>query len=403
VVAVAIWATAIPAWADDPAPAPVPPPTPAPLPAPNAPPPTKDQLDAAKKAFDEAQTLYTAGKYHEAIDKLQESYRLSHNVFLLYNIGHSYDQLGDKPKALAFYIQFLQLSAPGVPKRDETQKRIDELKAANVEADLEAVQLVLDEVMGVPKVKPRFKHAAVDSVAPGKSIEITVEVPKDAPWIVTLHYRAADEEAYTAEPLTTWRDRVLVGQIPGTKTTGSSLHYYIEAKDADGNLIVRSGKKSSPNLVKVEEPIAVVVKPKVEDPLLTVEKPHAPPRKLITPTTVSTTVAVVLIGGAITTYLIAKQKADDLEFDATACGQPPCQPFDGFDDKLENSGKRYNRIYQVTLVASVGAVGVAGYFWYRSLTKPKDKLATTKSRGGDWAFAPMFDARSAGVVTARRF
>jgi hypothetical protein len=387
-IAAGVLAAASPAWADAPEPVPVP------LPAP--PPPTKDQLDAAKKAFDEAQKLYGAGKYHEAISKLEDSYRLSRNVFLLYNIGHAYDQLGDKPKALAFYLKFLELSAPGAAKRDDSQKRADEFKAANVEADTEAVQAVIEKPAEVikPKFVETFKHATVDSAAPGKPVEIVAQAAKEANWTVTLHYRSADEEAYTSEPMT-WRDQVLVGQIPGAKVVGNSLHYYIEVKDADGNLVVRSGKRTSPNLVKIEEPKAIVVKPKTEDPLLQVEKPHAPPRKLITPTSVSTTVAVVLIGGTITTYLIAKQKGDDLEFDSTACGQPPCQAYDAFDRKLDDSGRRYNRIYQVSLVATTAAIGVAGYFWYRSLTK--------KSGDASWAIAPVVDDHGAGVVTARRF
>src|SRR6185436_8059698 len=102
-------------------------------------------------------------------------------------------------------------------------------------------------------------------------------------------------------------------------------------------------------------------------PLLRRDTPATPSRSLITPVSVSTAVAVVLVGVTTTTFLIAKQKGDDLRFDSTSCGEPPCQVFDEFDQPLEESGRRYNRNYQVTLVASVAAIGVAGYFWYRSL------------------------------------
>lgn len=375
-------ATATPARADDP-------------------PPTKDQLDAAKKAFDEAQKLYASGKYHEAISKLEDSYRLSRNAFLLYNVGHAYDQLGDKPKALAFYLKFLELTGPGAAKRDEAQKRVDELKG--VEADLEAVQPLFQPTEAPkPKFYESFKHAAVDSVGPGQSVEVVARAAKEANWSITLHYRSADEEGYTSEPMT-WRGDELVGRIPGAKVVGSSMHYYIEAKDADGNVVVRSGRRTSPNLMKIEGP-RTVVKPGSDDPLLVVAQPHPPVRKLITPTSVSTTIAVLLIGGTVTSYLIAKQKADDLEFDSTACGQPPCQAFDSFDAPLEDSGKRFNRVYQVTLVASAAAIGVAGYFWYRSLTRPKESSRTaSRARRTRWVIAPVLDDRSAGLVTTGRF
>ena len=61
------------AWADDPA-------------------PSKEQLESAKKAFGEGKVLYDAGKFLEAVEKFKESYRLSRNALLLYNIGHTLDQ-----------------------------------------------------------------------------------------------------------------------------------------------------------------------------------------------------------------------------------------------------------------------------------------------------------------------
>jgi hypothetical protein len=53
------------AWAEDPA-------------------PSKEQLEAAKKAFGEGKTLYDEQKFAEAVEKFKESYRLSRNPLLLY-------------------------------------------------------------------------------------------------------------------------------------------------------------------------------------------------------------------------------------------------------------------------------------------------------------------------------
>jgi hypothetical protein len=354
----------------------------------DAPAPSKDQLDAAKKAFEEADTLYKAGKPREAIVKLEESYRLSRNVVLLYNIAHAYDQAGDKPKALAFYVKFLELAPATAPKRDESTKRVDELKAAKIEPELAATQGLLDEPVDlkpVSKYLADFRHSPVDTIAPGKPIDVSADAPRAANWVVTLFYRATTDDTYTGQPMT-WRagvENVLVGQIPGAKTTGTAVYYFLEVKDADGTLVTRSGRRTSPHLVKIESR-AVSTGPVKDDPLLRVEKPTGPPRQLITPTSVATTAAVVLVGATITTYLIAKQKGDDLRFDSTGCGVPPCQVFDAeFDQPLEKSGRRYNRIYQVTLVASVAAIGVAGYFWYRSLTKKpgRDKVTVVPAVG----------------------
>ena len=80
-------------------------------------PPTQAELDQAKKAFEEGNALYKAGKLPEAIDKLKESFRLSRNAFLLYNIGHTYDQLGQKDMVLFYYRKFLASAPANAPRR----------------------------------------------------------------------------------------------------------------------------------------------------------------------------------------------------------------------------------------------------------------------------------------------
>ncbi len=49
-----------------------------------------------------------------------------------------------------------------------------------------------------------------------------------------------------------WRYKELVGRIPATKVGGSSIQYYIEAKDQAGTPVAKSGKSTSPNLINVE-------------------------------------------------------------------------------------------------------------------------------------------------------
>ena len=46
-------------------------------------------------------------KFDEAAEKFKESYRLSRNPVLLYNIGFTFDQLGKKDLAVIYYKKFL--------------------------------------------------------------------------------------------------------------------------------------------------------------------------------------------------------------------------------------------------------------------------------------------------------
>jgi len=65
--------------------------------------PTPEQLDQAKKAYGEGKALHDAGKLTEAVDKFKESYRLSKNPLLLYNIGFTLDEAKQKDLALFYY------------------------------------------------------------------------------------------------------------------------------------------------------------------------------------------------------------------------------------------------------------------------------------------------------------
>jgi hypothetical protein len=374
----------------------------APLAAADEAPPTKEQLDAAKTAFAEADVLYKAGKVAESIDKLKESYRLSRNVFITYNIGHAYDQAGDKPKALGFYLKFIENAPANAPRIAEATQRVDALQKEGVNPDLAATEISTSEVVAPSKYSHAdFKHRLIETTPPGKPVTILAEIPADSGWVVTLHYRGPQDENYTPVPMAPQGSQ-LVGVIPAAKVALGSLHYYVEVKDDQDKLVTRSGRRTSPNLVKVED-VAVVLGPRSDDPLLRVVPPAREPIQIFTPRNVSTTAAVLLIGGSITTYLIAQQKSEDLIFDTTECGTPPCRPFDEFDRKLAEDGKRYNRIYQVTLGVTVAAVGVAGYFWFRSLTTKRDKVSTSKAVAPSWAFAPAVGGEYSGAAAARSF
>ena len=326
------------------------------------PPPTKEQLDDAKKAFDEAKRLYDGGKLLDAVEKLKESYRLSHNAFLLYNIGHTYDQAGEKEKALYFYARFLEAAPANAPMHDDVVKRVEALKAEGIVEDAGAAQAITKPI--------EFQHRVVESAPPGKPVEITAIVPENAALVITLSYRASGEELFTSTAMSR-RGAEVVAEIPAGKVVAGTLQYYIDVRDQSGNVVARSGRPTSPNLVAIETAPARVTHDSTEDPLRAAFEVHAapePPPRFAKRTWIASGAAVALVGSAITTYAMARHESNLLRADSTSCGAPPCRTFDQpYDQQVQTLGIRYNRIYEVSAVLGLAALGVAGYFWYHDL------------------------------------
>jgi hypothetical protein len=358
--------------------------------------PTKEQLDAAKAAFNESNALYKAGKLVEAIAKLEESYRLSRNAILLANIARIYDKIGQKDKVLFYYRKFLKEAPENAPLRDQATKRVGELEQeivveTPVEPDPEPTPVKL-----VGKYsKDDFKHHVIDSVQPNKTVDVIAFVPEDSGFTVTLFYRGTGDETFVAEPMS-WEDKVLVGRIPAAKVVGNWIQYYVEVRDREANLVTRAGKATSPNLVNVEQPVTVVTTRPPDDPLLAQpEKPREPlrPGKWI-----ATVGAVGLIGGAVVFYARAKQQHDLIEVDAASCGTPPCRDFDaGYAQGVESRGILYDRLFKVSLVVGVGVGVLSGYLWYRDLDRKKTPTDVSV------AITPAFGDGYVGAAMAARF
>jgi hypothetical protein len=428
--------------------------------------PTKEQLDRAKAAFAEGRSLYDDGKLGEAVDKFKESYRLSRNPLLLYNIAHTLDQVGDKTASLFYYRRFLADAPKNAAQRKDATKRVDLLEKEALEADLAGTKSTTttgsgatvtksEEPKAPVKIKPAgtygpdvFEHQMVEQAPPGKPLDVTAFVPEDSGFSVTLHYRGSGDAKFVAKPMK-WRYKELVGRIPGTKLAGTSIQYYLEVKDQAGNVVTRSGKSTSPNLVYVEAGATPRFYPDLtddgeaaitptqqrrrdeEDPLGGNRQLDDPDPDPITdiPTTpgtgyadvgsakfnrakwVSTGVAGGLIAGAVVTYILGKQQASNLVADRDArmgntCQQPPCFEFDQYNIDVEKAGKRYNSLHSLTAVTGVIAAGVAGYFWYRELTAKKRGDARTvnkTSAAAEWAVMPALGQGFAGAAAAARF
>ncbi len=398
---------ATPAFADDPAAA-----------------PTKEQLDDAKKAFEEGNALFKAGKLDEAVIKLKESYRLSRNAFLLYNIGHTYDQLGQKELVLFYYRKFLAAAPATAPMREGVQKRVTALEAENVVAVTpEGETTENDSTTGTPGPTSKysakdFKHAPVDAAPPGWPIDITATVPADSGWVVKLFYRAPGEESFVAKPMT-WRNYELVARIPGVKATGKNVQYYVEVRDGADKVVIRSGKSTSPHLVYIEatskkqyyedyvdeggEVIAPVV---VEDPTRPMEG-DAPASTAFTVAKWATTgIALGLFTTSIVSYKLAGDQHDKLVSDSSECGSPPCREWDeSFGERVQTLGQRYDTLYKVTLVAGIATAGVATYLWIRDLRRKPRKAAKENYAPAEtaWLVTPVIGEHFAGASATAEF
>ncbi|MBV8760197.1 MAG: hypothetical protein JO257_23090 [Deltaproteobacteria bacterium] len=394
--------------------------------------PTKEQLEQAKAAFAEGKSLHDQGKLPEAVEKFKESYRLSQNPLLLYNIGFTLDEAGQKDNALLYYRKFLSDAPANATQRKTVEDRVKAIEKEKLDADLSGKPTdtkptdtkpveTKPEHVEPTKIKPAgtysekdFQHQIIDTAPPGKPLDITAFVPEDSGWTVTLAYRAAGDPTFTMKKMK-WRYKELVARIPANKINGNSIQYFIEVKDQAGTKVASSGKPTSPNLVDVEASAsprfypdwsdegdagtggATTVKntqAEDEDPLHPGQhkqvaqntdnvdiQPHDQPA---TPGTawndvgsskfekakwISTGTAGALLAGSLTFYLLASKQADNIIADSKSCGNPPCRAYDhDFDQAWQDAGQRYTTLSNVTFVFGVGAAAVSGYLWYRQLT-----------------------------------
>ncbi len=249
--------------------------------------PTPAQMEKAKKAFGEGKKAFDAGDFPEAIQKFKESYNLSKNPKLLYNVAIANESAGQDDIALFYYRKFLTDAAPDDAQRPdaETRKKALELKfggggttttttttppaggttttttppAGGTTTDGGTTTTVTPPVKKGPvKCKPPgsyvaedFKHQIVDVAPPKKTLDITAAVPEDSCFVVTLYFRTAGESKFTAKVMKA-RYNDLVGRVPPAKMLGDSMQYYIEVKDSAGTVVTRSGKSTSPNLVELQ-------------------------------------------------------------------------------------------------------------------------------------------------------
>ena len=406
--------------------------------------PTPEQLDQAKKAYGEGKALHDAGKLTEAVDKFKESYRLSKNPLLLYNIGFTLDEAKQKDLALFYYRKFLSDAPKEAKQRGEVTDRVKALEQEFMDHDLTKPDATKPDV---PKkaIKPAgtysatdFQHEVVEEAPPNQPLDVTAFVPDDSGFTVTLYYRIAGDSTFTAKVMK-WRYKELTARIPASKMTGSSIQYYVEARDQANKEIARSGKSTSPNLVNLDAGAKPRFYPDItdettdtgatghrddEDPLhhrsdssgpIEVQ-PQMPGGSGLMDVGSSkfryaklgTTIgAGVMLGLSIVFYVEASNQAKNLANDSNMCGTPPCRNFDTFDQDVQSSGQRDQTISRVAISIGIVSAGVAAYFWYRELTAKKRGERTVSTRGNGpestWIVTPAVSEGFAGAAATGSF
>jgi len=421
--------------------------------------PTPAQIEKAKKAFGEGKKFFDQGDFPEAVVKFKESYNLSKNPVLLYNIGFANEKAGQDDIALFYYRKFLTDAPADAAQRPEVTERVKELEkkfqggssssTEPVKTEPVKTEPVKTEPAKPIKIKPAgtyteadVQHQVVEVAPPKKALDVTAFVPEDSGFEVTLYFRTAGEGKFTAKVMR-WRYKELVARIPPEKMIGDSVQYYVEAKDTTGAVIARKGKSTSPNLVTLEvgaperfypdfsddgtvaTPAETQRNDTDEDPLNKNKNPDKDPDEVIGTGPVTTPgggggitdpstkkfsymkwgatgTAAVMVGLSVTFYLKAGANARALEDD---CPDPGCQvTWDSYARGVYDNGKTFQTVSRVTGVIGIAAAGVAGYWWYKSLKSNKEssapKAAAPKHDELSWKVAPVLPVSSEGFTGA---
>jgi hypothetical protein len=411
VVAVAL-APAVRAWADDA--------------------PKKEQLEAAKKAYGEGKQLHDAGKLGEAVEKFKESYRLSKNALLLYNIALTLDENKQTDSALFYYRKFLSDSPADAAQRPPAEERVKVLENEKLAAEMsdkggdkgdaaatpDKTEAPAKPTKGVPFDVTTFQHTVVEDAPPGKPIDVAATIPESSSVSVILYYRTAGSAEFTAKPMK-WHGKDLVARIPASATTGSAIQYYIEVKDSSGAKLTSSGKPTDPNLINLDAsaqehtyadfvddvPVKEPAKHHDDDnPLKGGDENPSVSASTTTDTGPTgdgmfdvgstkfkytkwsaTGGAVVLLGLGVMFDVMAGQQASALVSDSMRTTCTPHCTFDDYDQQLQSAGQRDELLSRITIGVGIASAAVAGYFWYRQLsghpTATEPKVVVTPSIG----------------------
>jgi hypothetical protein len=105
---------------------------------------------------------------------------------------------------------------------------------------------------------PLIVHALpAYTAAPGEPTQISATILDNRKVVqAALHFRPQGEIEYDTAPMSEGPDHVYSGRIPGSmiKSNSTSMEYYIEAKDAEGNVSLE-GRSNAPLVIAVVQPV----------------------------------------------------------------------------------------------------------------------------------------------------
>lgn len=182
------------------------------------------------------------GRIDEALAELKKAYLLSREPELLIAIARAYKARGDRNNQLYYYKKYLAEAPAQARERAEVMEAMDQLMAQQAAKGGEAS----------PSQAPtRWSHAPVDSAPPGQALDIWVVTPVTYGVRVFLHFRAQGQLEFAAVEMKR-RGPVKVARIPASEVRGTSLQYYIEARDKGGAVVEGSGSVEAPHVVALE-------------------------------------------------------------------------------------------------------------------------------------------------------
>jgi len=432
-------------------------------------PPTAAELTQAKKAYAEGKAKFDKGQYQDAVAKFKDSYRLSKNPLLLFNIALTFERLRTFDTALFYYKKFLSDAPADAAQRGDAESAVAALEKAGVTPsageDGATATPTAPAVEAPAKKKPAaacteadVQHQIIEDAPPAKPLDLTAFVPAECGWTVTLFYRGAGDDKFVASPMKP-RYNELVGRVPAAKMSGNAIQYYVEIKGADGALIKRIGKATSPNVVYLDEAATPRFYPDLdetgaatsataepdggsasstgddEDPLAAKTAPRREPSGggggafdsgagatgqrdtgFVRSNTLKWT-ATGVGGGmlvlSVAFYGMASSWATSLENEAAASndgecpdrGGPPCRSYDDARRDIAQTGARYETFSKITFAVGVVAGGVAGYLWYRDLKAKKkgDRAAAAPTGLRSLVASPAAGPDFIGGAAALRF
>jgi tetratricopeptide (TPR) repeat protein len=121
----------------------------------------KPSRAAARRHFERGTALYQEARYAEAAAAFEAAYQAVANGVVLYNVGQCYEKLGDLPRAIGAYRDYLR-EVPGAEDRAAVETLV-----ANLEARWEAQR------------RPRVSVASVPS---GALLSVDGETHGPTPW-----------------------------------------------------------------------------------------------------------------------------------------------------------------------------------------------------------------------------